>query len=256
MPSFWKVVNQVLREADLIIEVLDARMINETRNQELEQKVKYSGKQILYVINKSDLVEIKKLEHVKKELQPCVFISSREKLGTTILKKKIFELAHGKKVIVGIVGYPNVGKSSLINALSGRKAARTSSSSGFTKSMQKIVVDQKIVLLDTPGVFSQEEQIEGGDAEDQTKQREKKHGLTASISFEKIKNPEIVVLKLIEEKKETIKKYYQVKGEDVEEILEEIALKRKRLRKGGLPDLESTARLIMKDWQTGKIREK
>ncbi len=58
MPSFWRHVNQVLREADLIIEVLDARLINETRNRELELKVTNLGKKLLYVVNKSDLVNV------------------------------------------------------------------------------------------------------------------------------------------------------------------------------------------------------
>ena len=47
MPSFWRHVNKVLQEADLIVEVLDARLIAETRNRELEDKVKKSGKKLL-----------------------------------------------------------------------------------------------------------------------------------------------------------------------------------------------------------------
>ena len=153
MPSYWRHVNRVLKEADLIIEVLDARLIEETRNREIESKVKTLGKKLLFVINKCDLVNKAKLDEAKKTLKPCVFISSKDHLGTTILKKKILELSKGQNVIVGVVGYPNVGKSSLINALSGRGAARTSSESGYTKGMQKIRVDNKILVLDTPGVW-------------------------------------------------------------------------------------------------------
>src|SRR3989344_8471730 len=138
MPSFWRHVNKVLVNSDIIIEVLDARMIEETRNMEIEEKIERLGKKILYVITKCDLADIKKLEEERKRLRPSVFISSTEKLGTTILKKKILELCHGERVVVGVVGYPNVGKSSLINALSGRGSARTSAQSGFTKGLQKI----------------------------------------------------------------------------------------------------------------------
>ncbi len=243
MPSFWRHVNAVLREADLIIEVLDARSIDQTRNAELEEKVRKIGKTLLYVINKCDLVNKREVEKVKRVLKPSVFISSTEHHGTTILKKKILELSRGKNVIVGIVGYPNVGKSSLINALSGRGAAKTSSESGFTKGMQKIRVDNKIVVLDTPGVFPHKEKDVV------------KHGRTGAIDYGKIKDPEFAALKLIEDEQDLIEEHYQVYGEDADEVLEQVALKLKKLQKGGKPDLEATARFILKEWQTGKITQ-
>ena len=239
MPSFWKHVNKVLKESELVIEVLDARMIKETRNFEIEKKVEKLGKKMLYVVNKCDLVKKEELDRIK--LRPSVFISSTEHLGTTILKKKILEISKGKAVTVGILGYPNVGKSSLINALAGRGKARTSAESGYTKGFQKIRVDKRIMLLDTPGVFPR---------------REKdiiKHGKTGAISYAKLKDPETVVLGLIESEKERILEYYDVKGDDPEEILEKIALKLRKLRKKGLADLEATARAILKEWQKGKI---
>ena len=241
MPSFWRHVNKVLKEADMIIEVLDARLIDETRNEELESKVKNLDKRLLFVVNKCDLVDKKKLEATKKLLKPSVFISSKDHLGTTILKKKILEISRGKSVTVGIVGYPNVGKSSLINALSGRGAAKTSSSSGFTKGMQKIRVDNKIMVLDTPGVFPHREK------------NISKHSKTGSVDYGKIKDPEYAALKLIEDELDVITEYYKVEGDDPDEILEEIAFKLNKLAKGGKPNLEATSRQVLKDWQTGKI---
>jgi len=244
MPSFWVHVNQVLKEAQIIIEVLDARMIKETRNIEIEKKIRKLGKKILYVLTKCDLVDVEGLKTKIKDLQPAVFISSTERFGTTILRRKILELSKGEDVVVGVVGYPNVGKSSLINALAGRAAARTSSESGFTKGMQKVRVDSKIVLLDTPGVFPQMEKDLG------------KHGKIGAIDYAKIKDPEIAVLQLIEEEKEMIVRHYQVEAkDDPEEMLQAIAVKLNRLQKGGIPDLEATARLILREWQTGKMRQ-
>jgi ribosome biogenesis GTPase A len=241
MPSYWRHVNQVIREAEIIIEVLDARLIKETRNAELEGKVLTSGKRLLYVVNKCDLVDKKKLEAAKKTLRPSVFISSKDHLGTTILKKKILELSRGEAIIVGVVGYPNVGKSSLINALSGRGAARTSSESGFTKGMQKIKVDNKIMILDTPGVFPHKEKDVA------------KHSKTGSIDFGKIKDPEYAALRLIEDELKAIVGFYEITGTDPDEILEKIAFKLNKLAKGGKPNLEAAARQVLKDWQTGKI---
>lgn len=247
MASFWKHVNRVLEEADIIIEVLDARSVEDTRNREIEDKIRKKNKKLIYVINKCDLVEKDQLEGIKKSLKPSVFVSSTEYLGTTMLKEKILQISHGENVTVGVLGYPNVGKSSLINALAGRSAARTSSESGYTKGLQKVRVDRKILLIDTPGVFPKEES--------RTKEGEiVKYGRTGAVSYAKIKDPEYVAMQLIEENKEKVKKYYHLSSDEAEELLEELALKLKIVRKGGLPDTESAARHFLREWQEGKVR--
>lgn len=242
MPSFWKHVNTVIQKSDLIIEVLDSRNVEDSRNHEIEDKVKKAGKKLLFVINKCDLVKISKLEEYKKKLNPIVFISSKDKLGTTILKKKILELSRGEEVVVGVLGYPNVGKSSLTNALSGRGATRTSSRSGFTRGLQKVKVDNKILILDTPGVLPYREK------------NETKHAKMAAIDYSQVKDPEYVALNFIEEHRGLVKKHYKLKKIESDELLEELAFKLGRLMKGGKPDLESTSRALLKDWQCGKIK--
>ncbi len=250
MPSFWKHVNKVLEESDLIIEVLDARMIEETRNKEIEKKVKRARKLLLYVINKCDLVEdINKMKEVKHKLKPSVFISSKDNLGTTILRNNIRTLAKGRRTIVGVVGYPNVGKSSLINALAKRSSAKTSSESSYTKGLQKVRIDSKIVMLDTPGVFTQgEKSIE----------YQIKHVNTGAISNGKTKNPEIAALTIIEENPLLVKEFYKLNTDsfDSEEVLAAIAIKYKKMQKGNNPDLEAAARMLLRDWQSGEMTKK
>ena len=244
--NFWKLVNKVIEEADILILLLDARLIDETRNPEIELKVQKANKPLIYVITKSDLVKKEILE--KRHLKPSVFISAKEHSGTTILRNRI--LMEGKRAYkdkkdfkVGVLGYPNVGKSSLINAMKGKRAAPSSSVSGFTKGIQKVRADNRLIFLDTPGVIPYMEK-------DNTK-----HAFIGTIDFNKVKDPDIVVIGLMEKYPGEIESHYGVNvSDDLEVSLELIAKKRNMLRKGGIPDVDRAARMILKDWQTGKIK--
>jgi ribosome biogenesis GTPase A len=244
MASFWKIVNDVIKEADILLEVIDARLINESRNKEIEDKVKRANKVLIYTINKCDLVEKSKLDKIKKELRPCVFVSAKEHLGTGFLRREILKHAPRDKFKVGVLGYPNTGKSSIINALKGRASASTAPISGHTKGIQLIKVSKKMYLIDTPGVFPYKEKDEA------------KHAMFAARTFSDLKDPESTTMDLIEEFPRQIEGYYDVKHkEDPEEVLEQIAFKLKKLKKGAQPDLNAAARIVLRDWQEGKIRK-
>src|SRR3989338_7985505 len=160
--TYWDIVNDVIRETDIVLEVLDARLVDETRNKEIEDKLKKLNKPLIYVINKCDLVDKQEAERQKKRLRPSVFISATNKLGTTMLLHEILRQARNvgartDRILVGVLGYPNTGKSSVINALAGRASAKTSPLSGFTKAMQLIKLTKNIYLMDTPGVLPYKE---------------------------------------------------------------------------------------------------
>ena len=142
MKNFWGIVNRVLKHVDIIILVQDARFPEQTENIELEDKAE--EKPIIHVLNKSDLVNKKTIEKYKRKYKNCVYMSAREHQGTSILLQKILELSQGKNSIVGVFGYPNTGKSSIINALKGRKSAPTSPRAGYTKTRQLIRITDNI----------------------------------------------------------------------------------------------------------------
>lgn len=245
MANFWKVVNRVIEDSNTLIEVLDARLPFETRNYELERKVVASGKILILVVNKCDLVSKEFLDKLKTELEkdfPTIYVSSTEHLGPTQLRQKIMRYTK-RPAKIGVIGYPNTGKSSIINLLRGKGVVKTSSSSGFTRGKQLITVAKGILLIDTPGVLPFREKDE------------MKHALIATTNPEKVKDPDLVAEHIInffeQNAKAEFEKYYGIKITN--NTLEELAIKRKMLKKGEDPDIDKISRVIIQDWQKGKI---
>ncbi len=252
---FPSIVKEVIRISDIILEVLDARFIEKTRNIELEELVRKMGKKLIYVMNKSDLADIKQVrEQIKQQnLSPYVIISCKTALGRKNLRERIkievsrMKLTHAK-AHVGVIGYPNTGRSTLINVLAGGGRAQAAAESGFTKGMQKIRFTKDIIIIDTPGVIS---------FEDSPATQKEKIFKTAEVgvkTFAGVKNPELIVAHLMKEYHSTLEAFYGIESNgDAEILIEELGKRLHFLKKGGLIDHDRTARLILRDWQTGKI---
>lgn len=247
MASYWGKVNSVIEKADILLLVLDSRMIDQTRNMEIEDKVKSRDKPLIYVLTKCDIADRDQLERQRRKLSPSVFVSSLEHYGTTMLRERILIEAkrsypEKKELMVGVLGYPNVGKSSLINALKGRKSAPASSRSGFTKGVQKVRADGRIVLLDTPGVIPYKEKDSA------------KHSMIGARDPFQIKEPDLAVFELMQAHPGMVEGFYSVDEGEPDDVLEAIAKKKNMLKKGGEPDVERMSRRILADWQSGKMK--
>ena len=250
--EFPEIARQVILQSDIILEILDSRFWQETRNLEFEEEIKQLGKKIIFILNKSDLVDRKKLTREIGSLYPRVLVSCKERKGSFELREKIKIEAKkiGKeKVYIGIIGYPNTGKSSVINILIGRRSAKVASEPGFTKGMQKVKLTENIFLFDTPGVIPSYENS------NINKRDLVKHALINVRSWDKVKEPEMIIYNLIKQYPGMFEKFYNVQSnEDSEILIEKLGRKKHILRKGGVVDSDRTARMMLRDFQEGRIR--
>ena len=152
---------EILPKVDLVIEVLDARIPYSSENPMLAEL--RGDKPVLKLLNKSDLADpdVTKVWKSYFDRQPGV----KARSVTTTEPKKIWQLGNlcqemfpdrqgmGKHVMAMICGIPNVGKSTLINILAGRKSLKTGDEPGVTKGQQRIILHNGVELLDTPGVL-------------------------------------------------------------------------------------------------------
>ena len=208
---FPEIVRGIIADSDIILEILDARFPKETRNKEIEEFIKSQGKKIIYVLNKSDLVKLMK----KSFLFPSIYVSSKKRTGGRELRNLIkIEAKKIKKdkVSVGVIGYPNTGKSSIINLLIGKSSAKTAQEAGFTKGVQKLKLTPKIYLLDSPGVIPVDEysQAEG---------QSKKQAEIGVRTHNRVKEPEIAIAELMKKYPNVIEEFYNINAEGDSEIL-------------------------------------
>ncbi|GAN04611.1 gnl3l protein [Mucor ambiguus] len=280
--AYYREFRKVLENADVILEVLDARDPLGTRTRSVERMVMDSGleKKIILVMNKIDLVPKENVEQWLKYLRneyPAIafkastqsqrnnlsqsnvstdaassnMLNSAECLGADTLIKLLKNYCRNinlkTSITVGIVGYPNVGKSSVINSLKRSKVCGVGSTPGFTKVAQQITLDKNIKLLDCPGIVFAQQGQDGQNAAEIT--------LRNCVKVELLDDPitpvEVIVSRCTTE--QLMKMYNVAYFNNAHEFLVLLAQQRGKLKKGGVADTHQVARHVLTDWNGGKI---
>ncbi|NXB77959.1 GNL3 protein, partial [Donacobius atricapilla] len=275
--SFCRELMKVLQASDVVLEVLDARDPMGCRCPQLEQAVTCSGgnKKLLLVLNKIDLVpkdNIEKwLNYLKKEFPTVAFKSAtimKDKTMEQVTKKRArvdfsetcqyfgskcllkllqeYGKTQDKAIQVGVVGFPNVGKSSIINSLKGKRACNVGLARGVTKSVQIVHLDKQTKMLDSPSIIADPSNS------------------ALALALRSVTDPEgsdsAGVLEGVNAiinhcSKQQVMMHYNIPDfRDPEEFLSLLARKRGMLKKGGVPDIENMAKLVLCDWTGARIK--
>lgn len=250
----WTELYKVLDSADVVVQVLDVRDPAGTRSAHVENYLKKHAKHkhLVFLLNKVDLVPpwiTRRWVKILSRSYPTIaFHADVEKpfgKGALINLLQQFAKLHQEKqqISVGFIGYPNVGKSSVINTLKKKKVCRVAPIPGETKVWQYVTLMRRIYLIDCPGVVYDT----GDDDVDIV--------LKGVVRAEKLHAPEDYVPAILERTKEKyIQKTYGIRTwTDPTDFLEQLARRSGKLLKGGEPNLPMVALHVIHDWQRGQI---
>jgi len=254
--EFYKVVDC----SDVVLHVIDARDVPGTRCTMIETHIAKNAphKHLVFVLNKIDLVPnwvAKRWIGELAAVRPTIAFHASEThafgKGALISLLRQFGKLHSdkKQISVGVIGYPNVGKSSVINTLISKKSCKVAPIPGETKIWQYITLFRNIYLIDCPGVVVDT----AGDTETDSV-------LKGVVRAERLETPEDFVEAILARvKREHIAAHYGLPKEgegtwvDGLDIMEKIARKTGRLLKGGEPCLRSAAIYLIIDFQRGRL---
>lgn len=275
MAKTKKQIMQDLKLIDIVIELLDARIPISSQNPNIAEITK--NKKKIIVLNKCDLSDNKQnkiwIEYFENKKIPAVLVDSNSGKGIEECIREIEKIMQvdldtqaqkgrtGRKIRAMILGIPNVGKSSFINRISKRTTAGVGNRPGVTKQKQWIRINEKIELLDTPGVlwpkFESDEValnlcFTGTIKEEILDKLEIAYHLTKFL-LESYRESLCDRYKLEEKFIEDTLAQDQPENNNIYEIMLEIGRKRGCIMSGGKVDEEKTARIILDEFKNGKL---
>ncbi|PYI03746.1 NGP1NT-domain-containing protein [Aspergillus sclerotiicarbonarius CBS 121057] len=251
----WNELYKVIDSSDVVIHLLDARDPEGTRCRSIEKYIRDEAphKHLIFVLNKCDLVPTGVaaawVRNLSKDYPTLAFhasINNSFGKGSLIQLLRQFSSLHSdrKQISVGFIGYPNTGKSSVINTLRKKKVCTVAPIPGETKVWQYVTLMKRIYLIDCPGVVPPNQNDSPEDIL-----------LRGVVRVENVENPEQyipAILKRVQPKH--LERTYGVKQtEDPIEFLSVLARKGGRLLRGGEPDLDGVAKMVINDFLRGKI---
>ncbi|KAK7547633.1 NUC091 domain-containing protein [Phyllosticta citricarpa] len=251
----WNELYKVIDSSDVVIHVLDARDPLGTRCRSVEKYIKEEAphKHLIFVLNKCDLVPTKIaaawVRYLSKEYPTLAFhasINNSFGKGSLISLLRQFSALHSnrKQISVGMIGYPNTGKSSIINTLRKKKVCTTAPIPGETKVWQYVTLMKRIYLIDCPGIVPPNANDTDSDLL-----------LRGVVRIERTEHPEQYVAAALQKcKKQHVERTYEIAGfENATDFLEQLARKGGRLLKGGEADLDGVAKMVLNDFLRGKL---
>lgn len=267
-------ITEDLKMIDVVVEILDARIPNSSQNPDIRQITQ--NKKKIIILNKYDLADNAKtekwIEYFNKKERKVVLADSLTGKGVNETTRQIQKIMEdemqkmadkgriGRKIRVMIVGIPNVGKSSFINRIAKKTSAEVGNKPGVTKQKQWIRINEKIELLDTPGVlwpkFENEKvamnlAITGTIKDDILELTEVAYTLT-KFMLENYRNNLLQRYSLDEKQINEILNQEQAENENIYEIMQLIGKKRGAIL-GGKVDDERTSKLILDDFRSSKL---
>ena len=248
-------IKETLPQVDLLIEVLDARIPWSSENPMLAEL--RGDKPVLKVLAKFDLADpdltqtwithFEKTAGVKARPVTTKEIPTIRKLKTGIIG--MLPNKSGKTITTMVVGIPNVGKSTIINILAGKKVAKTGNEPAVTKGQQRINIGDGIFLLDTPGVlWPNVENIKSG-------YRLAAIGSIKETALDYADVGFFVGRFLLKHFPERLQERFglQEVPEDVEQLVEAIGRKRGCLGRSGVVDLDRTCKILVTELRQGTL---
>jgi len=246
---------------DLIIELVDARAPMSTRNPDIE-KIGQNKARII-IMNKADMADQEEnkrwKEYFKSQGYECICMDSRKRADMRELTAAIDRASQEKRerdrkrgiinipVRAMVAGIPNVGKSTLINTIAGKAAAKTGNKPGVTKGNQWIRLNKNIELLDTPGItWPKFEDEHVGEM----------IAYIGSINDMIINSSELaqsIGEWLIARHPEALEKTYEYTGDDYQDFMNHLAKKRGCLLKGGELDYEKAENILINDLRSARL---
>ncbi len=251
-----KEMAKIIKEIDIIIEILDARMPAASANPLLKKM--RGDKPCLHILNKADLAqpEITRQWLMYLNTQPhsrAIANGTEMRLETEAIINQCEILTsasdgkRGKKQAM-IVGIPNVGKSTLMNQIAGRKIARTGNEPAITKGQQRTRLNDNWYLLDTPGVLWPK--LENQDAA----YRLACAGAIRNTAMEFDEVATFAAEFMLRDFPERLIERYGIKElpKQPEELLEQLAIS-KAYTRGGRPDYHRISELLLNEFRSGKL---